>query len=194
MSQAAEELSLRAIAVEAGAGGAVAAEDAEFFAQGGAGAVEGDAGGVGRQAEGRGDGGDGLGAELGEADEGGLRGRERGDERVEAGAEVAGGFGGIDEGGGVGGVKVFAGGGGLAGADVVHEGVAQELVEPRDETLVVAEGGGGGEGFGEAVLEHVLGVGVVAAEAGGEETEEGLAAGEEDGEEVGGIFNHGSHG
>lgn len=150
---------LFAVAVEAGAGGAIAAEGAEFFAQGGAGAVEGGAGGVGGEAEGGGDGGDGFGAELGAADEGGLRGRERGNERVEAGAEMVLGFGGGD---GVGGPEVFAGGGGLARADVVHEGVAQELVEPRDEAFVVSQGGCGGEGFGEAMLEDVLGVRVVA--------------------------------
>lgn len=151
-----------AVAVQAGAGGAVAAEGAEFFAEGGAGAVEGGAGGVGGEPERRGDGGDGFVAKFGAAYEGGLGGRERGDERFQAGAEVVFGFGGLGGGDGVGGPEVFAGGGGLAGADVVDQGVAEELVEPRDEPFVVAEAWGGGEGFGEAVLEDVFGVGAVA--------------------------------
>lgn len=130
-----------------------------------------------------------LAAEFGPPDQFGLVSREGFHQRLQAAAELARGFGGIGrESAGFGRPSFLPGGGGAAGAHVIDEGVAEQLIKPRHEALVVAQLVGRREGLGESLLQQVLGVGVVAAEARGEEAAEFGAAGEQ-GFELGGAVH-----
>ncbi len=175
---------LAAVAIEAGAGGAIPAELLEFGFQISAGAVERDAGVVRCQAEFARGVLDRGAVEIDAPQQLRLRGRQCFHQRFHAGANP-----GLES---LTGGDVFLECGheraegvvaaprGAGGAVVIDDRVAQKLIKPRDYLLGFAELAGALQRLDEAVLQQVLGLSVV-ADPGGEERFESRALRVEDG-------------